>query len=340
MSRSSFSIGLVLGILLGAVIVYGYYAHEITDYNRVLENLGETETKYTSVSAILDQLQDEYSDLKDDYDSLNSEYNTLRTDYSALERDKQKIELDLEHAETNWESLSSCVLDLREEQQSYTAIEDSFSRIINSHELEKIADKVKEISKEEEHNWDGYWNIHKYVRDEVQYAYDPEIPVIGACHYYGDQEDPMVSEFDITTRQDLLQSLSYTIEYEQGDCEDQAILEYAMIQYYCKYIYGTLYRLYLARLSFQSGDNHIAVFMPVQEGSICILDPAGQYQTGTWYSIESKKAGPELYTYEEYWEPELGEISEITLWRINIDTGEHFEEFKGSLSDSVVFFSE
>ena len=68
MSRSSFSIGLVLGILLGAVIVYGYYTHEITDYNRVLENLGETETKYTSVSATLDQLQDEYSDLEDDYD--------------------------------------------------------------------------------------------------------------------------------------------------------------------------------------------------------------------------------------------------------------------------------
>ena len=340
MSRANFSIGLVSGILLGAAIIYGSFAHEITDYNIIVEFLNDTETKHISVSATLEQLQDEYSELENDYFSLNLEYNTLRIDYSVLERDKQKIELDLEHAETNWESLSSCVLDLRVEQQSYTALEDSFSRIINSQELEKIADKIEDVSKEEENKWDGYWNIHKYVRDEIQYAYDPEIPVIGSYHYYGDEDNPMISEFEITTRQNLLQSLSYTIEYGQGDCDDQAILEYAMIQYYRKYIYGTLYGLYLARLSFQNGDDHIAVFMPVQEGHICILDPAGQYQTGTGYSIESKKAGPELYEYEEHWEQEYGGISEITLWRIDIDTGEHDEEFKGSLSDTVVFFSE
>jgi hypothetical protein len=340
MSRSSFSIGLVFGILLGAVITYGYYAHEITDYNRIVETLDETETKYDSISTTLNQLQDNHSDLVNDYFSLNSEYNILLSDCSAFERDKIQLEYDLEHAETNWESLSSCVLDLREEQQSFTSIEDSFSRIINTQELNKIADKIEEVSKKEEYNWDGYWNIHKYVRDEIQYAYDPEIPVIGPYHYYGDEDNPMISEFEITTKQDLLQSLSYTIEYGQGDCEDQAMLEYAMIQYYRKYIHGTQYRLYLAQLSFQNGDNHIAVFMPVQEGRICILDPAGQYQTGTWYSIESKKAGPELYEYEEHWEPECGEINEIILWRIDIDTGEHFEEFKGSLSDAVVFLSE
>ena len=60
MSRSSFSIGFVFGILLGAVIIYGYFVQEITDYYGILENIDETETKFTSVSVILDQLQDEY----------------------------------------------------------------------------------------------------------------------------------------------------------------------------------------------------------------------------------------------------------------------------------------
>ena len=354
MSRSlNFGIGLVLGIILGAVIIYGNFNHQISDYSRISNQLDDTQSELSSISLVHSQLnsnfnnleedyedlEEDYEDLEDDYSEVSSSYSTLQRDYQILETNLGSVEADLEYNKDNWRSLSNCVSDYMDTMYSYTNLEESFTRVINTNELSKISDKIETVSKNEDYNWDAYWWIHKYVRDEVQYVYDPEIPQIGTYTYYGQEDSPLYSDFDIRTGQNLIQSLEYTIEYEQGDCDDQAMLEYSMIQYYRKYIHGSSYSLYLARISFDNGDLHLAVFMPVTDGNICILDPAGNYQTGTWYGIQSKKAGPELYDYEDHWEDDYGGIDEITLWSVDIDSGNHYERFKGSLSETVVFFS-
>ena len=333
MSKSSILIGLLSGVIIGYILVFGFYSQEIRYYNRLVQDLDEIEDAYNIQSDNLELIKGNYKELQDDY-------NELRNEYFSLEQAKQQLQYELEDTELNWRKLSDCVKLLKDTQDSYVDLEESFKRIVNSNELDKIANTISEISKNEEYNWYGYWNIHKYIRDGVKYSYDLEIPIIEGYRYYGDHESPLITDFNISTIQNHLQNLSYTIKYEQGDCEDQALLEYAMIQYYNEYLQGTKYSLYLAKISFTNGEHHLAVFMPVEEGNICILDPAGLYQTGTWYSIQSKKADLELTRYQEHWDDAFGEIYEITLWIIDIDTGEYSEEFKGSLIETVDFFSE
>ncbi len=63
-----------------------------------------------------------------------------------------------------------------------------------------------------------------------------------------------------------------------------------MIKYYKKYVYGTEYSLYLAHIEFSYDTAHLAVILPVQGGDVCIIDPAGNYLTSSWYTIDSKPA--------------------------------------------------
>jgi hypothetical protein len=79
--------------------------------------------------------------------------------------------------------------------------------------------------------------------------------------------------------------------------------------------------------------------MPVTEEKICILDPAGHYHTGSYNWLTGKSVGPELRDYEAHWRDENGNIEQITLWSVDINTGEYNLEFQGSLNDGIDFFT-
>jgi len=205
--------------------------------------------------------------------------------------------------------------------------------------LLKISDKIDSVTGRDTDSWDGYYKIHKYVRDDIKYAYDAKIPVITSYTYMGTSYSPVVTGFDCETRQNMIQTLEYTVEYEQGDCDDQAILEYCMIQYYREYIVDVHYSLYLAHITFNDGNSHVAVFLPVTEGKICILDPAGQYQTGSWNYIMGEDADRELLDYRDHWDDNDG-IKIIKLYSVDIDSGNYDVAFEGSLYETIEYFSE
>lgn len=210
--------------------------------------------------------------------------------------------------------------------------------MINYDEIVKISDTIDSVTGRDPDRWDGYYKIHKYVRDDINYVHDAEIPVINAYSYIGTSYSPVVTGFDCEIRKNIIQTLEYTVEYEQGDCDDQAILEYCMIQYYREYIVDISYSLYLARIKFNNDNSHVAVFMPVSEGRICILDPAGQYHTGSWNYITGEDADRELLNYRDHWDHNDG-IKKITLYSIDIDTGNYDVAFEGSLNETIEYFS-
>ena len=63
---------------------------------------------------------------------------------------------------------------------------------------------------------------------------------------------------------------------------------------------------------------------------------AQSYQTGTWTSIKGKNISTELNDYDEMWDDNYG-IQEITLYQIDIDTGEYIEGFNGTLLETINF---
>lgn len=214
---------------------------------------------------------------------------------------------------------------------------ESFTRVFSEEELEKISPKIYSVTQEDQEIWDGINSIHQYIRDEIKYAYDAEFPLITSYNFKGDENSPQIHDFNTSLRQNVLQSLSFTVEYEQGDCDDQAMLEFAMIKYYERYILEEEYSLFLVRVTFVNGDSHLAVFQPVSDGRICVLDPAGNYQTGSRSYVEAESIRTELYEYQDTWEDENGVISEIILWTVDIDTGDYSEVFKGSLSETIEY---
>ena len=182
MSKSTtFFIGLILGIVLGGAILFGFYAQEINDYNRVMSRLDDSEIELSSLFSYVTQLENDYDILSDNHNSMRSEYISIQSELQSLERENQNLESDLDHAETNWNSLSECVVDFISEQNSYTNVDESFTRIFTREELEKISDTIEDISRNEDNNWDGYLYIHKYVRDQIEYVYDSEIPAIATA---------------------------------------------------------------------------------------------------------------------------------------------------------------
>jgi hypothetical protein len=46
----------------------------------------------------------------------------------------------------------------------------------------------------------------------------------------------------VETIANYVQTPEWTLTQKQGDCDDQAALEYAMLRYYNKYIAGTDYK--------------------------------------------------------------------------------------------------
>ena len=325
-------IGLILGLLVGAGSLYIMFSENITEYERIVDTLDE------SISA-LDESKSEHIILSAQLTELTEENDELESEYSSLQREYTQLEYDLEDANENWLHLSRDVVEFREELYSYCQLTDSFTRIFSTEELKELSVIVGKVAGSDDNIWDALNSIHEYVRDDIEYVWDSNVPVIDSYRYYGDDDDPYLTEFHISYRQNLYQPLSFTVEFEQGDCDDQAMLEYAMIKYYQRYFLDEEYRLYLVRMDWEDAA-HLTVFLPVQGDNICILDPAGEYQTGTWYNLGSGSVRDELLDYEDYWYDEYGPIEELSFWTVDVDTGGYVEDFTGSLDDAIVFFED
>lgn len=308
-------------------------------YNSLLVDQNSLTTSYNQLSEQYDSLSKERDSIKTSYNFLKHEYDTLTDDHNTLTVDYNHLEYDYEYASSYWGELSNNVLELYDELNSYVNLNDAIPRVINYEEILEISDTIDSVTGRDTDSWDGYYKIHKYVRDDIKYAYDAEIPVITSYTYIGESYSPVVSGFDCEIRRNMIQTLEYTVEFEQGDCDDQAILEYCMIQYYREYILDVHYGLYLAHIKFNDDNSHVAVFMPVTEGRICILDPAGQYQTGSWNYIRGEDADRELLDYRDHWD-EYDGIKIIKLYSIDIDTGYFDVAFEGSLFETIEYFTE
>ena len=146
-------------------------------------------------------------------------------------------------------------------------------------------------------------------------------------------------KIDVSTFQKYIQTPKLTLEIKQGDCDDQAILVYAMIKYYMKYVVGTEYTLYLAEITFNNNEGHLAVFLPVQGGELYIIDPAGHYLTSTFLgTITSQPAYQELQSYSNWWSSEGG-IKRIVLYEVNIVDGSYTIVEQGNISQIASFLS-
>ena len=312
-----------LGILLGSVAGYslGYliYVPQINDLN----------TSYDVLESERNGLQDQYDALVNDNDDLQEEYTTISSQYNALQ-------IDYASMKTKYVGLSDNVQDFKELLQSYCYLEESFLRVLSSNEVNEVSSVVSSITRSFD-IWYSFESIFDYIVDNVVYVNDVNLPYIQTYQHTSVDGDDFITSFTTNTRGEYIQTPQLTLDLEQEDCDDQAILAYAMIGYYNKNIHGTEYNLYIARIGFSEGVGHVAVFMPVQNGEVCIVDPSGHYLTTTSYgSITSKDASSELQKYDtNVWSDKP--ITNIELYKVNITTGTPTSVKIGSLNEIANF---
>ena len=341
-----------------------------TDLNDKYQTLNQAkitlESTYNSLNSNYNNLKTNYDSLESTYNSLNSNYNALNSQYNTLKNNVDsgfvKLSSDYVDLKKQYDSLSQMVgsslygtpgdttilkyyYQLTKDVRSlnatlweYCNLRLSFKNTLTISEVMKVENTVRTIIGSSTDEWSNYQNIHQYVTSNIQYVYDIDFPCIMGYKYVDVNGVRYLTEFNTSTIQNYVQKPQFTLEYKQGDCDDQAALEYAMLRYYNKYIVGTDYNLYVADIEFSDGNGHAAVFMPVQGGALTIFDPAGHYLTSSSSTIAAKPAASELEVYNTHW-ASIGSITHITLYWVNLTDGSSNVVAQGTRAEVAAYLS-
>ena len=341
---------IILILILTALNVITYTT--LQDMRQHYNNLSSL---YLNLKLNYSLLNNFYSILKSNYNNLNNSYSNLKSNYSNLLQNYKNLKLQYTYLQSNYSTLqghyssltsyykglSQDVLNFYNLLLSYTFFPEAFSRTLNADTVNKVSPTVSFVTAGSTSTWSSIQKIFDYIISNINYAEDVDVPYISSHADVNIDGVNYVANFETATRRDYIQTPGLTLEIKQGDCEDQAILAYAMIKYYMKYINGTEYSLYIADMQFSgSTAGHVAVFLPVQGGQVCIIDPAGKYLTKVNWGISSKPAQDELQAYSNYWSSNGdGLITHITLYDVSITNGSYKIVADGDINQIITFLS-
>jgi predicted nucleic acid-binding Zn-ribbon protein len=315
------------------------YSTLSSNYNKLNISYSSLKSDYITLQSNYQNLQQQYNDLSNLYSNLKANYNELSNNYSSLKSSYGALQSNYYTLSSYYKGLSQNVLSLKNLLDSYAVGACSFSRTLNEKAVSEVSSAVSSATGGSTSSWDGYQKIFNYIVSNIKYTNDIDMPVISSYGIKNIDGFDYITDFMTSTTRNYIQTPGLTLEIKQGDCDDQAILAYAMIKYYMKRVVGTEYSLYIASISFYGHPGHYAVFLPVQGGQVCIIDPAGNYLTKTvWGTITSKPAQQELQAYSNYWSS-YGSISGMALYDVSIIDGSYKVVAEGDLSQIIAFLS-
>jgi hypothetical protein len=224
----------------------------------------------------------------------------------------------------NYSGLSSDVESLNALLLSYTAIPEAYPRVINHNTIDKINGTVLSITGDMKGSWLPYQRIYEFIVSNIDGVDDVEMPYISRIWHF----DFLWSQYDTkiltSTVNNYIQTPELTLELRQGDCDDQAVLAFAMMKCYMKSVIHSDYKLYLATMLLADGTEHALVLFPAGSGNLSIIDPAGHYITSSNNTITFQGAKAELHAYDGYWQTQFNtSILSLTLFEVNAFDGSY-----------------
>jgi hypothetical protein len=288
-------------------------AHDYAELRRAYMSLaGERDRLEGELRELLrnyEDLKGEYSALMRDYEDLESKYSALMYNYSALARRYGAL-LDAAIKMNVTLARARGLLD------SYTHLEDALPRVLSDDEIDATTPALIEAGVSPGDFWASVGAVYRWIRQNVKYASDVEMPYF--CNIYrvliGDSW--FLYNASLCTVKQYYQAPSLTLRIRHGDCDDQAVLAYAMLKYYMRRVHGREYALYIMYVHMHNGSAHLAVVLPVAGGLLTIVDPAGSYLTSDEYGrITARPALEELERYSKHW-PSFGGVQRIELWEV------------------------
>ena len=301
------------------------------DHARLKSDYEFLSSRFSDLQADYEKLSNQYSLLRDKYLSLEKSYEVHNNEHSSLKSKHADLEMRYSKLIGQCIRLNKTVVDMIRTTNSYCLLKDAMPRVLNSDAVKSTASAVLSAGVSKYDFWGSMQRICDYVTSNVEYVYDVEMPVWQVSSIVELDSKVYVNEVKCYEVWNYVQAPELTLRIRQGDCEDQAILVYAMAKYYMREVYGVDYALYLMCVEFYSGSAHMAVLMPVQGGRVCIIDPAGRYLTSQYGRITSRPALEELQRYSNYWAGQGG-VRYVELWDVKLD-GSFFVVAKGTVEE-------
>jgi len=330
---------LILFILTNAVWFFEY-SRLSAEYRSLADRYRDLSNNYDTLLFNYNYLTERYNELEGNFDELYKNYASLYAEHLDLQLKYYGLRFDYESLKDKSAKTSSSLLSLLNELELLAFIPEAFKRVLNWSAVEAIGKYVNETGVNPWDYWGSLQRIYDYIRAKVRYAYDIEIPVPNPPLPPNANDQLLLGGWSYTMYENYVQTPEFTIKYGQGDCDDQAVLAYAMIKYYMIKIHGREYALYIAMIVFDDNNAHLAVFLPVQGGELTIVDPAGSYLTRDINGqICSRLAIIELQNYRTWWSRGKHLIKRIELYSVNVKTGSYEQVASGTLEEIAAFLS-
>lgn len=313
-----------------------------TNYELLEDNYTETQQEYVELSINYTQLEENYQTLMENYKQLQLLHQQLNITHYDLKREHEQLETAYQELNIAYQHLMDGHGDLESDYEALLAIYQTLNATYNSYEAaySKLAfltwlhvwhpwenetllitpedpavkNKVEEITGgwSDPTDWTEYWTevkmMYDWVVDNIEYRSDGLYPVL--------PEDPRDWK-DMWHRKEMWQFPNQTLDLGKGDCDDMAILLCSMIYYYGNMEYWVECIVIT---------EHCALYIPVAEDEICILDPSGRYYTGYPSKITSKDISDEVhYWLDDWWgddieNPIVEWIFSASIWKEFDDT--------------------
>jgi len=228
--------------------------------------------------------------------------NQLDMTANQLETEKNKNSQMLNQYASLKEQVNTRLGDTSEDKQNFITPNNSL-----------VSAKVLEITGGYSGDVNDYWGdcerLYRWVVNNISYSYDSYMPIL-----------PESVSGGLIWQQDYWRMPEETIEDKTGDCEDMAVLLASMLRSYNE----GKYQIWV--LVVHSGElGHVAVAFPVEGGKLTILDPAGNYYTGQYGSLDSSSVSIAVNNWLSHWQSEMPD-AEIT----GVFSEDIFEEFSST----------
>jgi len=262
----------------------GDYLQLEARYKALLKNYTELTGSYQKLDKELSSLTIEYQKLKDDHQELQEEYDSLKAKYEEVVA--QNEELRSRYLQLN-ESYSKLVKDYEALNEKYAELEENYGDL--GGRIADLKSKLEAMSLRVLISGELFKLVLNQSRigeiDEIVYGelgLGPGSPprtkavkvfewIALNTQYVKDQYHPYYQSGIVDYAEEYLEPVNETLDLGEGDCEDLAVLAYAMLR--------TVLRegeeIYLVVLN-SVAVRHVAVLYKSGD-SFMVIDPAGSY---------------------------------------------------------------
>ena len=227
-------------------------------YQLITANYTSLKEKYDSLRKNYQLLEDDYRLLKESYQRLAENYTSLKEDYEQLMAEYENVTAGYEHLEAN---LSGIKRNLELIRERILLPPDFFPTILK----QSMSFSVLTLTREK-------LGLSKDMNPEFKARKIMEW-IIRNTQYLQDDYHQYIVGSRLATRNDFASAPNETLSRRGGDCEDLAILAYAML----KSMLGEDEAVYLIAVT--NGDMAHAAVLYKSRDKFIVIDPAMNYVT-------------------------------------------------------------